>query len=128
MTKTASRAATPDARLALPTIIAFSATSLPISAIAVAVTVHLPAYFAASIGVALGVVAAAFATVRMIDVPIEPALGVLMDRTRTRFGRYRLWTIVGAPLLMIGLLALLVAREGVGAGYLIAWLLVMYLG
>ena len=126
MTKPA-KAAT-DARLALPTILAFSATSLPISAIAVAVTVHLPAYFAASIGVALGVVAAAFATVRMIDVPIEPALGVLMDRTRTRFGRYRVWTVLGAPLLMIGLLMLLVAREGVGVGYLIGWLLIMYLG
>ena len=126
MTKAAKGAQ--DARLALPTILAFSATSLPITAIVVAVTVHLPAYFAASIGVALGVVAAAFATVRMIDVPIEPALGVLMDRTRTRFGRYRVWTVVGAPLLMIGLLALLVAREGVGVSYLIGWLLVMYLG
>jgi Na+/melibiose symporter-like transporter len=117
-----------DPRLSLQTILAFSATSLPITAVAVAVTVHLPAYFAANIGVALAVVAAAFATVRMIDVPIEPALGVLMDRTRSRFGRYRLWTIAGAPLLMGGLLMLLVAREGVGVGYLIGWLLVMYLG
>ena len=121
-------AKTQDPRLSLQTILAFSATSLPISAVAVAVTVHLPAYFAANIGVALAVVAAAFATVRMIDVPIEPALGVLMDRTRSRFGRYRLWTIAGAPLLMGGLLMLLVAREGVGVAYLIGWLLVMYLG
>ena len=117
-----------DPRLALQTILAFSATSLPITAVAVAVTVHLPAYFAANIGVALAVVAAAFATVRMIDVPIEPALGVLMDRTRSRFGRYRLWTVIGAPLLMGGMFMLLVAREGVGVGYLIGWLLVMYLG
>jgi Na+/melibiose symporter-like transporter len=117
-----------DPRLSLQTILAFSATSLPITAVAVAVTVHLPAYFAANIGVALAVVAAAFATVRMIDVPIEPALGVLMDRTRSRFGRYRLWTVIGAPLLMGGMFMLLVAREGVGVGYLIAWLLVMYLG
>jgi Na+/melibiose symporter-like transporter len=117
-----------DPRLSLQTILAFSATSLPITAVAVAVTVHLPAYFAANIGVALAVVAAAFATVRMIDVPIEPALGVLMDRTRSRFGRYRLWTVIGAPLLMGGLLMLLVAREGVGVAYLIGWLLVMYLG
>lgn len=117
-----------DPRLAFMTVLAFSATSLPITAVAVAVTVHLPAYFAANIGVALAVVAAAFATVRMIDVPIEPALGVLMDRTRSRFGRYRLWTVVGAPLLMGGMFMLLIAREGVGVGYLIGWLLVMYLG
>jgi Na+/melibiose symporter-like transporter len=120
--------ATQDPRLSLRTILAFSATSLPITAVAVAVTVHLPAYFAANIGVALAVVAAAFAAVRMIDVPIEPALGLLMDRTRSRFGRYRLWTVIGAPLLMGGLLMLLFARDGVGLGYLIGWLLVMYLG
>lgn len=89
---------------------------------------HLPAYFAASIGVELTVVAAAFAAVRLIDVPIEPALGIAMDRTRTRFGRYRLWMVLGAPLLMVGLYMLLTAGKGVGTAYLITWLLVMYLG
>ena len=48
MTK-AARA--PDPSLSLPTILAFSATSMPIAALVVAITVHLPAYFAASIGV-----------------------------------------------------------------------------
>lgn len=115
-------------RLPLKIALAFAATSLPLQALLIAVAVHLPAYFAASIGVELAVVAAAFGTVRLLDVPIEPALGLAMDRTRTRLGRYRVWTVVGAPLLMLGLYMLLVAREGVGVGYLIAWLMVMYLG
>jgi glycoside/pentoside/hexuronide:cation symporter, GPH family len=117
-----------DARLSLGLALAFAATSLPLQALAIAVAVHLPAYFAASIGVELAVVAAAFGTVRLIDVPIEPALGIAMDRSRTRFGRYRVWTVVGAPLLMVGLYMLLVADTGVGTTYLMAWLLVMYLG
>lgn len=117
-----------DARLPLALALAFAATSLPLQALQIAVAVHLPAYFAASIGVELTVVAAAFATVRLIDVPIEPALGIAMDRTRSRLGRYRLWMILGAPLVMLGLYMLLTARGGVGTGYLIAWLLVMYLG
>lgn len=115
-------------RLPLATALAFSAVSLPLQALQIAVAVHLPAYFAASIGVPLAMVAAAFGTVRLIDVPIEVALGLGMDRTRTRFGRYRAWMLLGAPLLMLGLYMLLTARPGVGAGYLIAWLLVMYLG
>lgn len=126
MTKAARRA--PDASLSLPTVLAFSATSVPLAALVVAITVHLPAYFAASIGVPLVAVAAAFAICRTIDIPIEPALGILMDRTRSRLGRYRLWTVLGAPLLMGGLFMLLGARQGVGTGYLIAWLMVMYLG
>lgn len=117
-----------DRHLPLNLALAFSATSLPLQALAIAVAVHLPAYFAASIGAPLVVVAAAFGTVRLIDVPIEVALGLGMDRTRTRFGRYRVWTLLGAPLMMLGLYMLLTAGRGVGASYLIAWLLVMYLG
>ncbi len=116
------------ARLSLGLALTFAATALPLQALQIAVAVHLPAYFAASIGVELTVVAAAFATVRLIDVPIEPALGIAMDRTRTRFGRYRVWMALGAPLLMVGLYMLLTAQGGVGVSYLITWLLVMYLG
>lgn len=121
-------ASKPDPSLSFGRTLAFSATSLPLVAVVVAITVHMPAYFAASIGVPLVTVAAAFAICRTIDIPIEPALGLMMDRTRTRFGRYRVWTAIGAPLLMLGLFMLVGANEGVGTGYLITWLMVMYLG
>lgn len=115
-------------RLPLTLALTFAATSLPLQALVLAVAVHLPAYFAASIGVSLAVVGAAMGTVRLIDVPVEVALGLAMDRTRTRLGRYRLWMMAGVPFLMLGLFMLLQADRGVGSGYLIAWLLVMYLG
>nr|QQZ51329.1 MFS transporter [Phenylobacterium glaciei] len=35
-----------------------------------------------------------------------------MDRTRTRWGRYRLWTVIGTPILMLALLMLFQAPEG----------------
>ncbi|WP_337185586.1 MFS transporter [Phenylobacterium sp.] len=117
-----------DARLPLALALAFAATSLPLQALGLAVSVHLPAYFASTIGLELAVVGAAFGLVRMIDVPIEPALGLAMDRTTTRWGRYRFWTLLGAPFVMIGLFMLLQADESVGIGGLMTWLLVMYLG
>jgi Na+/melibiose symporter-like transporter len=107
-----------DTRLSLGLALAFAATSLPLSALGLAAAVHLPAYFATSIGVELAVVGAAFGLVRMIDVPIEPALGLAMDRTRTRWGRYRFWTVMGAPFLMLGLFMLLQADSRVGIGFL----------
>lgn len=115
-------------RLPLSTALAFSATSLPLQALGIAVAVHLPAYFAGNIGVELAVVGAAFGLVRLIDVPIEPALGLAMDRTRTRWGRYRFWTLLGAPFMMLGLYMLLMADRDVGINGLMTWLLVMYLG
>src|SRR5262245_15157793 len=105
------RAQTSTTPLSFGRTLTFAATSLPITALVVAITVHLPAYFAASIGVPLTAVAAAFATCRTIDIPIEPALGLAMDRTRTRWGRYRVWTLIGAPLMMIGLYMLMQAQE-----------------
>lgn len=124
MTTTAGR----GGRLPLGLALAFAATSLPLHGLAIAVSVHLPAYFAASIGVELAVVGAAFGLARMIDVPIEPALGLAMDRTTTRWGRYRFWTLVGAPFLMAGLFLLLQADSSIGTAGLVAFLLVMYLG
>lgn len=124
MTTTAGR----GGRLPLGLTLAFAATALPLNGLAVAVSVHLPAYFAANIGVELTVIGAAFFLARMIDVPIEPLLGLAMDRTASRWGRYRLWTLLGTPFLMAGLFMLLQADASVGTTGLVAFLLVMYLG
>jgi Na+/melibiose symporter-like transporter len=115
-------------RLPLSRIMAFSSLSLPLGALAVAIAVYLPPYFASHLGVSLTVVGGAWALVRILDLFVDPALGMVMDRTRTPFGRYRVWTVVGAPILMISLYALFLAPAGVGGVYLIGWLLVMYLG
>lgn len=114
--------------LSLPAVMAFASASIPIAALQLAISVHLPRYFASSIGLELAVVGLAFSLVRLIDIPIDAVIGVAMDRTRTKFGRYRLWMLLGAPILMVGLYMLLAAPEGVGLGYLVAWLLAMYLG
>jgi GPH family glycoside/pentoside/hexuronide:cation symporter len=116
------------APLSLPAIMAFAATSIPVSALILAVSVHLPRYFASHMELSLAVVGAAFALVRAIDIPLDPLLGLAMDRTRTRFGRYRFWTLMGAPVMMLALYMLIRPAEAVGQGYLIVWLLVMYLG
>ena len=120
--------AAPGGMLSLPAVLAFASVSIPIAALQLALSVHLPRYFATSIGLELAIVGAAFGIVRLIDIPIDAMIGVAMDRTRTRFGRYRLWMLLGAPILMAGFYMLLAAPDGVGLGYLVTWLLVMYLG
>lgn len=114
--------------LPLSTIIAFAATSLPISAVVIAVAVYLPRHYASHLGVSLSAVGAAFFIVRMIDIPVDGLLGWVMDKTRTKWGRYRVWTVVGAPFLMAAMYWLFMPADGVGITYLIFWLLIMYLG
>lgn len=100
----------------------------PIGALSIALLVYLPPHLSGDLGVSLAVVGAAFATVRVLDTAIDPALGMIMDRTRTPFGRYRLWMLVGAPIVMLGTWRLFMAPPGIGQAYLMAWLLVFYVG
>jgi len=109
-------------------VVAFSGAFLPTVALYVAIGVYLPQFFASHIGLSLAAVGGAFAIVRGMDMVIDPLLGIAMDRTRTRFGRYRVWLVAGAPVLMISAAALFMAPKGVGQLYLIGWLLVLYLG
>ena len=113
-------------RLSLPTILGFSIANFPLGCLAVAVAVYLPPYFASHLGVSLAVVGGAWMIVRLLDIIVDPVLGVVMDRTHTPFGRYRFWMVVGAPILMVSVYALFLAPAGIGMGYLIAWLLVYY--
>ena len=117
-----------ERNLSLPRILTFAMANLPIAAISIAVFVYLPPYFPGHLGVGMGLVGAAWGFVRMIDIPIDVLLAVTMDRTRTPIGRYRVWMIASAPILMLSLYALFMAPHGFGAPYLIGWLLVMYLG
>lgn len=109
-------------------VLSFSTVALPLGALAVAVAVYLPPYFAAHLGVSLTVIGTAWAVVRLLDIGVDPVLGLVMDRTRTKIGRYRVWMMIGAPILMLAVYALFEAPSGIGSAYLIAWLLIFYLG
>lgn len=115
-------------RLPLPVVMAFASTALPIAAIGLVMAVYLPRFFAGAIGLSLAAVGGAFTIVRLIDMAIDPLLGMGMDRTRTRFGRYRLWLAIGAPIVMLAVYMLFMAKPGITEAYLIGWLLVLYLG
>jgi Na+/melibiose symporter-like transporter len=112
----------------LPRVLVFSLAALPTSALSVALLVYLPPYFASHLGVSLGVIAASWATVRLVDFFIDPLLGMAMDRTRTRYGRYRAWLVAGAPVFMGSVYMLFMAPKGMSAFYLTSWLFVLYFG
>lgn len=115
-------------RLSLPIVAAFGSTAAPIAAIALVMGVYLPRFFSSYIGLSLGAVGLAFGVVRLIDLGLDPLLGMAMDRTRSRFGRYRPWLVIGAPVVMIATYMLFLAHPGITLAYLIVWLLVLYLG
>jgi GPH family glycoside/pentoside/hexuronide:cation symporter len=124
----APTASSPIPRLSLPGLIAFGMPNVALGALAVALTVYLPRYYASHFGLPLAVVGGAFGIVRLIDMTFDPFIGVMMDRTRTRFGRYRLWLMFGAPVLMLAVYMLFIPPGGVSYAYLIGWLFLYYIG
>ncbi|MDE2488939.1 MAG: MFS transporter, partial [Alphaproteobacteria bacterium] len=118
----------PDGRIPLWRAIVFALAGLPVSALATALLIYLPPHLSTQLGVPLAVVGGVWATVRLIDIGFDPILGMLMDRTRTRMGRYRPWMLGGAPVFMLGAAMLFFAPAGIGKAYLVGWLLVLYVG
>lgn len=118
----------PHTRLPLASILTFSAPALPIASLIVGMSIYLQPYIAEHLRVGLTMVGVSLGAVRLIDMPVDVLLGAVMDRTRTRFGRYRLWLVVGAPILMLGVYMMFMARPGISPLYLMVWYFVMSLG
>ncbi|MDR3512199.1 MAG: MFS transporter [Caulobacteraceae bacterium] len=125
---TSASAAPASDRLSFPGLVAFSMPGLPIGALAIAMAVFLPKYYAGHFGLGLAVVGGAFGAVRLIDMTFDPFIGVMMDHTTTRFGRYRPWLLLGAPVLMLSVYMLFTPPTQPTYAWLIGWLFVYYIG
>jgi GPH family glycoside/pentoside/hexuronide:cation symporter len=101
---------------------------MPLAALGLPIVVYLPEYYSNALGLPLAAVGAAFMGVRLLDILFDPVMGGVMDRTRSRWGRFRPWLAAGAPLLILATYMLFMAQRGVGVGYLWFWLIVVYAG
>jgi GPH family glycoside/pentoside/hexuronide:cation symporter len=106
----------------------FASPCLALAGIGLPLTAFLPTYYASELGLNLSAVGLAFMVVRGLDIGLDPLLGLLMDRTRTPWGRFRPWLAAGSPVMMLAVGLLFFARRGVGPAYLTLGLLVAYAG
>ncbi len=115
-------------RLPLRTLAIFSLANMPVQTLGIVLFVYLPPYLAGHLGVPLGIIGAVWASVRIADLAVDPVLGYFMDRTETRYGRYRVWLAAGIPIFMLGTYMLFFAAPGIGGVYIFSWLFVLYIG
>lgn len=101
--------------VSVPRLAAFASPALPLATIGLPFTVHLPPYYAGELGLGLATVGFIFFLVRAIDLPLDPLLGVLIDRTRTPLGRFRPWFLAGAAALVVGSYLVFMAAPGITA-------------
>lgn len=122
-------------RLSTPVIFAFASAGIPGAMLALILGTYLPRFYAGQMAdaygnaaLALTAVAGAIATVRLIDLGFDLMIGLGMDKTKTRWGRYRVWYAAGMPILWLAIFKILNPPADVSTGYLILWLLVLYTG
>jgi glycoside/pentoside/hexuronide:cation symporter, GPH family len=81
-------------------IAAFAAPAAPLLALSLPTIIFLPPYFASHLGTPLAAVSAIFLGARVFDLIIDPLIGSLQDRTKSSFGRRRLWLAISCVPLM----------------------------
>lgn len=110
------------------TLLAFALPAAPISAMGLPLVVHLPPFYAGTLGLGLTVVGTIFMLARFWDVFTDPVLGILSDRFETRWGRRRHWIVASVPIMLLSVYMIFMPPGEVSATYLIFWLFVLYVG
>lgn len=105
---------------ALPGLV-FAAPTIP-------AYVYLPAFYADAVGLGLGLTGAVLLGSRLLDVATDPLVGWACDRVTARGWRRKPWILAGAALAGLALLRLVDPPAGAGAGWLLGWSVLLYLG
>ncbi len=115
-------------RLPLSWLLAYGCLALPLSTIGLPLSIYLAPFYAGELGLPLAALGAAMVLARLVDVVVDPAIGVVSDRWRPPIGRRKVWLPIGVSLLVLGAWMLFQPSKGVGIGYFFLWTTVMYLG
>jgi glycoside/pentoside/hexuronide:cation symporter, GPH family len=115
-------------RLSLRALFAYALPAAPIAAMGLPLVVYLPHFYAGYMGFGLVAIGQIFLIIRLWDVFVDPVLGLLSDRFPTRWGRRRHWIVLSVPIMMLSTYMVFLPERGVGASYLIFWMLVLYVG
>jgi len=120
----------------------YGAPAMPLSMVTLSLAVFLPAVYADAdgFGLSLSFVALTLALSRVFDGLTDPIVGLLSDRTRSRFGRRKPYMLIGLPIFLAGVwllwvpviefkeITVLGITMNSGYPYLLASLVIMYIG
>ena len=106
----------------LRTLVAYASPAAPLAALYFPVYVYVAPFYANERGVALSALGGLLIAVRLLDAFSDPAMGWLSDRTRTRWGRRKIWLGVATPLVVVSVWMLMVPPPDAGFAHAALWL------
>lgn len=102
-------------------LLAYAAPAIPLALLTLPFYVVVPQFYATALAIPLVAVGQALLFVRLIDAVLDPAVGLLADRTRSRFGRRRTWFALSIVPLTIASIMVFMPPLDAGALYLFGW-------
>lgn len=122
----------PDPSVSRLRVAVFASPSAALAGVGLPITLYVPAYYAAELGLGLAAVGTVFMLTKLWDVVTDPVAGVLTDNVTTRWGRRRLWIAVGTPIMLASATVVFlperIAPGAVTDGYLLLGLVGLYTG
>jgi glycoside/pentoside/hexuronide:cation symporter, GPH family len=88
----------------------------------------LPTLYAERFGIDLALIGGLLLAARVFDAVIDPAIGYLSDRTRSRFGPRKPWIAAGFAVTLAATMFLFRPLDGAGTAYFLGFLLLLYFG
>ena len=121
---------TPRPAPALPraTLLAYALPWIVVQVVFLPLFNFVPGHYSDALGVPLAAVGAVLLGTRLIDVFTDPLIGLMSDRTRSRFGRRRPFVVAGIPVLAGGAWMLFAPPDQVGTAYLFAAVSLTFFG
>lgn len=104
----------------------FASPQLALATFGLPIIIYLPPFYAGPLGLGLATTGLVFMLARFWDVFTDGLLGWAIDRFPTRWGRRKIWMLLSAPLMAVSALAICFPPPGAGVGWLIGWLLCLY--
>lgn len=114
----ANASALPPQRLSHMQVLAFGSPMLPLAIGFSILIMFIPTYYGLTLGLGLGLVGVILAAGRIFDFVTDPLIGVLSDRTRSRFGARKPWICIGLCLFSLATCLLFLPSQNVNPIYL----------
>lgn len=118
----------PKDRIKASWLFAYSLPGLPIAAMGLPLAVHLPNFYAVDVGLGYFVAGAIFFAARFLDVFLDPVMGVVSDRTQSRWGRRRLWMVASVPIMAFAAYLVFMPPIGISWPFAVASFILLFIG
>ena len=94
-------------RLSISTKMAYALPAFALAVVGIPVYVYIPKFYTDVVGVNIGVLGILLFSVRIFDAVTDPAIGLISDKTTTRYGRRRPYLAIGSIFVAASMVLLL---------------------